>query len=159
MVDTVVEFLSDYPEEIRAISGELRDMARNAMPGAHEFLYYDAINYSLSNSPLERICYISPTQKHVTLGFLFGTQLDDQHRLLQGIGKRARHVKVGTLEEARNPALKEMVKAAWAHGADSLPEKKRSTRQRGTLVRQPAVARSRTKRAPRSRRRRRTQRR
>ena len=129
MVDVVEEFLSNYPEGIRRISAELRNMARKAMPGVHEFLYYDAISYSLSDSPLGRICYISPMQNHVALGFLFGARLDDQHHLLQGIGKRARHVKVKTLEEARNPALKELVKRAWTHGADPVPKMKRRTKR------------------------------
>src|SRR2546426_11536292 len=98
MVDVVEEFLSNYPEEVRKISVELRKMARKTMPRAHEFLYYDAINYSLDDSPLRRVCYISPKEEHVTLGFLYGTQLDDQNHLLQGSGKRARHVKIRTLE-------------------------------------------------------------
>lgn len=129
MVDVVVEFLSSYPEQIRKVSSELRHMARKAMPRAHEFLYYDAINYSLNDSPLGRICYISPMEKYVSLGFLFGRRLDDQHHLLEGSGKRARHVKIRTLEEAKNPALKELVKAAWSHGADLVPKTKRTTRQ------------------------------
>ncbi len=132
------EFLSNYSEEVRRISDDLRKMARSAMPGAHEFLYYDAINYSLSDSPLGRICYISPMEKHVTIGFLFGARLDDPRHLLEGSGKRARHVKIRTLEEGKNPALKELVKAAWIHGADPVPKVKSST-----------------KRAPRSQRRRR----
>src|SRR5205807_4603744 len=119
-------------------------MARKAMPRAHEFLYYDAINYSLSDSPLERICYISPAQSQATLGFLFGAHLDDQHHLLQGTGKRARHIKIRTLEETKNSALKELVKAAWTHGVDPVPKIKRKIRQR-------AVAHSGTKRAHRAR--------
>ena len=138
MADVVKEFLSSYSEEIRRISEDLRKMARSAMPGAHEFLYYDAINYSVSDSPLGRICYISPMEKYVTIGLLFGARLDDQRHLLEGSGKRARHVRIRTLEEGKNPALKELVKAAWIHGADPVPKVKRST-----------------KRAPRSQRRRR----
>ena len=129
MADIVEEFLSNYPEEIRRISAELRSMARKAMPEAHEFLYYDAINYSLSDSPIGRICYISPMETSVTLGFLFGARLDDQHHLLQGIGKRARHLKIRTLEEARNPALRELLKAAWTHGADHVPKTPQRTKQ------------------------------
>ena len=129
MADVVKEFLSSYPEEIRKISEDLRKMARNAMPGAHEFLYYDAINYSLSDSPLGRICYISPMERYVTIGFLFGAKLDDQRHLLEGSGKRARHIKIRTLEEGKNPALRELVKAAWIHGADSVPKAKRSTKR------------------------------
>lgn len=129
MSDTVEEFLLNYPEEIRTISRELRAMARRAIRGAHEFLYYDAINYSLSNSPLERICYVRPLKKRVTLGFLFGRRLDDPHRLLQGTGKRMRHIKVRALEDARNPALEELVKAAWADGADAVAQMKQQKTQ------------------------------
>src|SRR5712692_6827260 len=145
MVDVVEEFLSGYPDQIRRITGELRHMASRAMPRAHEFLYYDAVNYSLSDSPLERVCYISPAQTQVTLGFLFGAHLDDKYHLLQGMGKRARHIKIRALEEARNPALKELVKAAWTNGAASISSMKQQTRQH-------AVAHSRTKQASRSRR-------
>ena len=144
MVDVVKEFLSNYPEGIRKISLELRKMARKTMPGAHEFLYYDAINYSLDDSPLGRVCYISPMDNYVTLGFLFGAQLDDQHHLLLGSGKRARHVKIRTLEETKNSALKELVKAAWTHGVDPVPKIKRK-------IKHHAVTHSGTKRAHRAR--------
>ncbi len=144
MVDVVKEFLSNYPEGIRKITLELRKMARKTMSGAHEFLYYDAINYSLDDSPLGRVCYISPMDKYVTLGFLFGAQLNDQHHLLLGSGKRARHVKIRTLEETKNSALKELVKAAWTHGVDPVPKIKPKIRQR-------VVAHSGTKQAHRAR--------
>ena len=129
MTDVVKEFLSNYPEEIRRISAELRNTARKAMPKAHEFLYYDAINYSTNDSPLGRICFISPMEKYVSVGFLFGARLDDQHHMLEGSGKRARHVKIRTLEEAKNPALKDLVKAAWSHGADLVPKTKTASKQ------------------------------
>lgn len=146
MVDAVEEFLSNYPEEIRTIIGELREVARSVMPGAHEFLYYDALNFSLSDSPLERICYISPMKTHVALGFLFGAKLDDGYQLLRGAGKRARHVNVGTLEEAKNPALKELFRAAWTHGVDPVPMRRRRVRRRRGPIKKPSVVRSRLKR-------------
>lgn len=118
MTNVVEGFLSTYPEEIRKISAELRKMAKKAMPKAHEFLYYDAINYSVDDSPLGRMCYISPMEKYVMLGFLFGAHLDDKHHLLQGSGKRARHVKIRTLEDSKNSTLKELVKAAWSYGTN-----------------------------------------
>ncbi len=155
MVDVVAEFLSSYPEETRAIIGKLRDMARKAMHGAHEFLYYDTVTYSHSDSPLERVCYISPAEGYVTFGFLFGASLEDQQHLLQGIGKRARHLKVRTLEEAMNPALKELVKAAWALPATSMTTITRPKRKRTEEKKRRAVVRSRTKSALRSRPRRR----
>src|SRR3989442_1884514 len=145
MVDVVEAFLSNYPDQIRKMTEEVRHMASRARPRSYEFLYYDAVNYSLSDSPLERICYISPAQTQVTLGFLFGANLDDEDHLLRGIGKRARHIKIRTLEEARNPALKGLVKAAWNDGAASISSIKQQKRHR-------IVAHSHTKQASRSRR-------
>src|SRR5438094_10153903 len=112
MVDVVKEFLSNYPEGVRKITLELRKMTRKTLPRAHEFLYYDAINYSLDDSPLKRVCYISPMEKYVTLGFLFGAQRDDLYDLLQGSGKRSGHARIRTFEETRNAAFKELLTAA-----------------------------------------------
>lgn len=125
MPNPVEEFLSSYPKEIRGIIGELRKMARSAMPGAHEFLYYDAVNYAVDDTPLGRVCYLSPMETYVTVGFLFGARLNDKNHLLQGSGKRARHVKIRTPAEAKNPALKELVKMAWTLGPNSIPKRKR----------------------------------
>lgn len=116
------EFLSNFPETIRKVTNELRRMVKDAMPKAHEFLYYDAVNYSVNDSPMGRVCYLSPSQDHVMVGFLFGVRLDDQHHLLQGVGKQARHVKVKTVSEAKNRDLKELVKAAWSHGPELAPK-------------------------------------
>ena len=151
MADAVEVFLSSFPEEVRKVTLELRDMIRHTMNGGHEFLYYETISYSLSNSPLERICYISPTQKHVTLGFSFGAKLFDQDHLLKGIGKRARHVKLKTLIEARNPALKKLVRAAWKGAADSVSSWNKERRRHRALIAKRARAQRRVKRAPQSR--------
>jgi hypothetical protein len=129
MADPIEEFLSNFPGEIRKITGELRKMARSAMPRAHEFLYYDAVNYSVNDSPLGRICYISPMEKYDNVGFLFGARLDDPGHLLEGNGKRARHVKIKTMGEAKNPALRDLVKAAWTHGTEPVPNVKQKTTQ------------------------------
>lgn len=116
------EFLSNFPDPVRKITNELRKTVRDAMPKAHEFLYYDAVNYSVNDSPTGRVCYLSPSQDHVMVGFLFGVHLDDQHHLLQGVGKLARHIKIKTLDEAKNRSLKELVKAAWTHGPELAPK-------------------------------------
>lgn len=122
MKDIVEEFLSNFPEPVRKITNELRKVVRDAMPKVHEFLYYDAVNYSVSDSPIGRICYLSPSQDHVIVGFLLGVHLDDQHHLLQGTGKQARHIRIKTMNEAKNRDLKDLVKAAWSHGPELAPK-------------------------------------
>ena len=122
MKDIVEEFLSNFPETIRKITNELRKIVKDAMPRAHEFLYYDAVNYSINDSPIGRITYLAPSQDHVMVGFLFGVHLEDQHHLLQGAGKQARHLKIKTMNEAKNRDLKELIKAAWSHGPELTPK-------------------------------------
>lgn len=120
--DFIDGFLTNYPEEIQKVSRKLRDLVRHEMKNAEEFLYYNAINYSLTSSPLDRVCYIRPLQKRVTLGLLFGRQLDDPKQLLRGIGKRSRYVVVRTEDEAKNSGLKDLIKAAWANGPSFVAE-------------------------------------
>ncbi len=60
-----------------------------------------------------RIVYICPMKDYVRLGSMFGIHLPDPDQLLIGVGSRMRHIKVRTLKEASNPALKRLVKAAW----------------------------------------------
>ncbi len=131
MDNSVEKFLAGYPPEIQAIGRKLRAMAKSVTPGAQELIYHEAIGYSISESPMERIVYIWPVRNHVTLGFFWGGNLDDPHHLLEGTGKRMRYVKVKTLEDASHPALVTLVKAAWADGPVSIAKlKQRMKRKR-----------------------------
>ena len=120
MPDFVEGFLSNYSEDVQAICKKLRDIARHEMKHAQEFLYYNAISYSLSSSFLDRICYIRPLANRVTLGLLHGTRLDDRDHILQGIGKRSRFVRIRTMDQAKSSSVKELVKAAWRDGAEAV---------------------------------------
>jgi len=118
MVDPIEQFLAGYPPDMQAISRRLRAMVKNSMPQqAKEVLFasQNHIGYSLSSESMRnRICYICPMRDYVRLGFMFGGYLPDPDQVLEGTGKRLRHVKVRTLEGAGHPALKRLVEAAWA---------------------------------------------
>ena len=55
-----------------------------------------------------------PLARYVRLGFFHGAGLPDPAGLLEGEGKRLRHVKVWTLEQAERPEMRALVAAAWA---------------------------------------------
>ena len=117
----VEEFLSNLPDDIQTITRELCAVARKKMPGAHEFIYHNAVGYSVSDSPFDRICYVWPQKKgYVNFGFFFGGGLPDPKNLLMGDGKRLRHVKIWTVEEARNPALAKLIAQAWKDALESI---------------------------------------
>lgn len=117
---TVEEYLSNLPPDLQAITRELRTVARQNMPGAHEFIYHDAVGYSVSKSPFDRICYIAPQKGYVNFGFFFGADLPDPEHLLVGEGKRLRHVKIRSVKDAKNPALGKLIAATWKEAPDSI---------------------------------------
>jgi hypothetical protein len=90
------------------------------MPEAHEMIYHGAIGYSVTQSPFDRICYIAPQKNYVNLGFFFAAHLLDPQHLLVGEGKRMRHIKVRSIEDACNPALEQLLKEAWKDAPNSI---------------------------------------
>ena len=118
---TIEEYLAKLPPELRTITAELCAVARKKMPGAYEIIYHDAVGYSTSGLPFDRICYIAPQKKgYVNLGFFFGAGLPDPKKLLIGEGKRLRHVKVRSVDEAKNPALGKLIAATWKEAPKSI---------------------------------------
>lgn len=117
----VEEFLSNLPADLQAITRELCTVARQKMPGAHEFIYHNAVGYSVSDSPFDRICYIAPQRKgYVNFGFFFGAGLPDPQMLLIGDGKRLRHVKIWSVDQAKNRALAKLIAATWKEADASI---------------------------------------
>jgi len=117
----VEEWLANLPLELQTITRALIAVARKNMPKTHEFIYHDAVGYSVNDSPFDRICYIAPQKKgYVNFGFFFGAGLPDPRKLLIGEGKRLRHVKVWSVEEAKNPALAKLIAATWKEAPESI---------------------------------------
>ncbi len=82
------EYLLNLYPDVQTITRELCGVARTYMPGAYELIYNDAVGYSVSDSPLDRICYVAPQKPgYVSFGFFFGASLPDPEQLLIGEGK------------------------------------------------------------------------
>lgn len=111
---TVDEFLAEYPAEVQSIAMKVRLLVREVMPDALEIVDVPAkmIAYGTENSYKGMICVISPYAKHVNLGFARGTSVPDPAGLLEGTGKRARHVKLKSLEDVERPEVRALLEAA-----------------------------------------------
>ncbi|MDF2790690.1 MAG: hypothetical protein K0S80_3791 [Neobacillus sp.] len=114
---TVDKLIESNPIQIKEIIETLRAVSKANMPGAYEFVYHNALNYKLSESPGTWICYISAQKNYVRLGFYFGANLFDPRKLLEGTGKRMRHIKVRTVVEAGSDVLVELVRQSWSNVA------------------------------------------
>jgi hypothetical protein len=58
--------------------------------------------------------YVNAFNDHVNVGFFFGALLDDPARLLEGTGKRGRHVKLRPGREIDAAALSRLIEVAYA---------------------------------------------
>ena len=57
--------------------------------------------------------YVNAFQDHVNVGFFFGALLPDPARVLEGTGKRGRHVKLRPAVEIDRAALAELIETAY----------------------------------------------
>ncbi|HEY2356278.1 MAG TPA: DUF1801 domain-containing protein [Phenylobacterium sp.] len=57
--------------------------------------------------------YVGTFKAHVNVGFFYGIALDDPAGLLEGEGKRMRHVKLRWGEPVDVPALNDLIAAAY----------------------------------------------
>lgn len=112
--EDIQAFLSAYPLSITLIVELLRKIVRDVAPQAIEQIDYPAkmLAYGYQKTYKDMICVIMPYKKWVNLGFPRGTTLVDPGRLLSGTGKRARHVKISSIEEIDLPALTALLKAS-----------------------------------------------
>ncbi len=62
----------------------------------------------------EHYAYIAVQGSHVNLGFYHGTSLADPAGLLEGTGKKLRHVKLRDVDDAENPAVTALLREAIA---------------------------------------------
>jgi Domain of unknown function (DU1801) len=71
----------------------------------------------------EQFAYLMPFQRHVTLGFYRGRELPDPRTLLPAAGGRQvggtltmRSLRITSLEQVREPALRSLIEAATVTG-------------------------------------------
>ncbi|TDB75708.1 DUF1801 domain-containing protein [Actinomadura sp. KC216] len=86
----------------------LRKLMAEAAPDATECLTY--------GSPAWRgtkiLAVISQSKTHLTFAFERGAEFDDEHGLLEGVGKKTRHVKIKTLDGIDEKALRDYIAQA-----------------------------------------------
>lgn len=60
----------------------------------------------------EGYVYIMPHKKWINLGFYKGADLKDEKSLMEGTGKKLRHIKMHSLEDANKTVVAKLVSAA-----------------------------------------------
>jgi hypothetical protein len=114
---TMDDVLAGVDETLRAITLRLRALIIETDPETHETPRPGDRALSYGTGPKKMVdgyAYIMPQRGYVNLGFYQGALLPDPAGLLEGMGAKLRHVKVRSLEDAEQPALRALVAAAVA---------------------------------------------
>lgn len=110
----VEKLLGNYNREVREVALKVCDVIRGVAPDAKEKVYtgWRIIAFSYGPGMKGQFCAIGPHRAHVNVYFMRGTELVDPGNLLEGTGKKMRHVKVRTTTDAQGKGLKGLIKAA-----------------------------------------------
>jgi hypothetical protein len=120
---TFDKLLNGVPADLVPIARRLRAIILELHPAAVEVVRLGDKAASFGVGPKkmsQAYCYIMPQKDRMNLGFYHGVALPDPDSLLEGTGKRLRHVKVRSVAEADQPALRTLIEAALAERREAL---------------------------------------
>ena len=108
---TIDHWLKDHAGELGAIARQWFEVMRNCGDEVRELLHDGCPTACLGDAPFG---YVNVFTSHVNVGFFHGSSLLDPARLLEGSGKRMRHVKLKPGVLANGAALRQLIEAAYA---------------------------------------------
>ena len=110
--DRAVEsWLNDEPAELRAIAREWFAQMRRCGADVRELIHDGCPVACVEDAPFG---YVNTFKSHVNVGFFYGALLEDPAGLLQGSGKRMRHVKLQSGSAVDTQGLRNLLDAAYA---------------------------------------------
>jgi hypothetical protein len=120
---TFEDLMSQIDPELSTICEALREIIAEIHTDFVEIVWKNQKIASYGVGPKkmsEHYTYLAPHKKHVNLGFYHGAVLQDPEYLLEGTGKRLRHIKIKNISEAERPQIKDLIQAAIAERENAL---------------------------------------
>lgn len=115
-MDEFEKLLVTNKPEAQALALDLRRLVRRLLPKAQEKIYrgWGVADYGFGTTG-RGFLSIGPQKGYVNLYFMDGVDLEDPAGLLEGSGKRLRHVKIRRPEDLQNRSLHALVRQAARH--------------------------------------------
>jgi hypothetical protein len=104
-------WMEEHAGELGAIARRWFEAMRRCGDEVREILHDGCPVACLGDAPF---AYVNAFTAHVNVGFFHGASLADPARLLQGSGKRMRHVKLRPGEAVDEASLRGLIEAAYA---------------------------------------------
>jgi uncharacterized protein YdhG (YjbR/CyaY superfamily) len=108
-ITTMDEFLKYrvLPEHLPIVAG-LRALMKECAPKAKEQISYGILMWKQTRG----LAVVSPTKKDITFAFSQGAKFEDKYKLLQGVGKVSKHVKIRDIKDVPKATLKYYIRQA-----------------------------------------------
>lgn len=107
----VDEFVrTNLPPQHQNIVRILRELMAEGAPGASEVISRGSPAWKGGSI----LAIISHSKTHITFAFARGAEFDDDHDLLEGVGKTTRHVKLKSPDALDRDALRDYIRQAVA---------------------------------------------
>ena len=103
-------WLSSEPVELRSMARNWFVQMRECGDDVRELMHDGCANVCVEDAPF---CYVGVFKAHVNIGFFFGAELEDPAGILEGNGKRMRHVKVKPGAQLNFAALRALIDLAY----------------------------------------------
>jgi hypothetical protein len=103
-------WFSKPDDELRRLAHPWFEQMRGCGPDVRELLHDGHPTACVEDAAFG---YVNAFRAHVNVGFFYGAALDDPAGLLEGTGKRMRHVKLRWGQQVNAAALSELVAAAY----------------------------------------------
>lgn len=107
----VDSWLTDDPAELRSIAQQWFAQMRSCGDDVRELMHDGCPVACVEDAPFG---YVNTFKTHVNVGFFYGALLEDPAGMLQGSGKRMRHVKLTPGSELAAEGLRNLIRAAYA---------------------------------------------
>jgi len=104
-------WLNEQAPELGAIARMWFGRMRNCGDDVRELMHDGCPVACVADAPFG---YVNAFRAHVNVGFFLGAELDDPMGLLQGTGRRMRHVKIRPGDHVDVAALGALIDAAYA---------------------------------------------
>jgi hypothetical protein len=109
-------FLAKFSPEVQSVAKGAIATMRKRLPGAIEFVYDNyyalVVGFGPNERPSEAVFSVVMYPRHVSLCFLFGAELDDPQKILQGSGNQVRHIRLDSAATLDRPDVKALITQA-----------------------------------------------
>ena len=109
------EWLKDQPDELKPLICGVRDAIVAAGYNFQEATKWGSPCYWLPEISRRNIVWFQHHNDYIRLGFFNGVTMPDPDGLLEGTGKRLRHIKIYEISAADRKILTKYVRASAAH--------------------------------------------